>query len=384
MAALAWVLLALVAGATVYSALVVAAAIGFLRVRRPALAHPEPISILKPLSGLDEGLEENLRSFFRQDYPDFELLFAVRNASDPAVAVVEKLRAEFPDIPVQLVLTGEPPWNNPKCYSLDRMLAQARHELIVMSDSDTRVGPELLATLAAEFEDPGLGLASCPYRAVGGRDLWTRLEAVGLNTEMLAGVLADRMLEGVKFGLGPVMAARRKAIAAAGGFAPFQDYLTEDLLIGRRIAERGFRTILSSCVIEHRLGTQTWRANLAHRLRWMRGGQRMRPAGYVGQLFTYPLPLALALWAVRPAWWRVVVAALAVRLAAAWATAVLVVRDGGLPRRPWLLPIQDVLGFGLWIAGFFGRTVTWRGRRYLLNRDGTFQPAGGSSHPLGG
>jgi len=181
-----------------------------------------------------------------------------------------------------------------------------------------------------------------------------------------------------------VMGARRKAIVAAGGFAQFRDYLTEDLLIGRRIAELGYRTILSSCVIEHRLGTQGWRANLAHRLRWIRGGRRMRPAGYMGQLFTYPLPLALALWAVRPGWWPVVVAAVAVRVASAWATAVLVVRDGSLARRPWLLPMQDLLGFGLWVAGFFGKTVTWRGQRYLLNPDGTFRPAGGSSHPLGG
>jgi len=384
MAALAWILLALVAGATVYSALVVVAAIGFLAHPKTALADPQPISILKPLAGLDEGLAENLRSFFRQDYPEFELLFAVREASDPAVAVVEKLRAEFPDVPAQLVLTGEPPWVNPKCYSLDRMLAQARYELVVMSDSDTRVGPDLLATLAAEFGDPGLGLASCLYRAVGGRDLWTRLEAIGLNTEMLAGVLVDGMLEGIKFGLGPVMGARRKAIEAVGGFARFQNYLTEDLLMGRRIAERGFGTILSSCVVEHRLGTQTWRANLAHRLRWIRGGRRMRPVAYVAQLFTYPLPLALALWAVRPGWWPVVGAVVAVRLASAWATAVLVVRDDVILGRPWLLPMQDVMGFSLWIAGFFGKTVAWRGRRYLLNRDGTFQPVGGASHPLGG
>ncbi|HEY1207288.1 MAG: glycosyltransferase [Bryobacteraceae bacterium] len=384
MAAAAWILLALVAGATVYAALVVAAACSYLFRPKPALVHPEPISVLKPLAGLDEGLEENLRSFFRQDYPEFELLFAVRDASDPAVAVVDKLRAEFPHVPARLVLTGEPSWVNPKCYSLDRMLAQARYELIVMSDSDTRVGPDLLATLAAEFGDPGLGLASCPYRAVGGRDFWSCLEAIGLNTEMLAGVLADRILEGVKFGLGPVMGARRKAIEAAGGFAQFQNYLTEDFLIGRRIAERGFRTILSSCVIEHRLGTQGWRENLAHRLRWMRGGRRMRPAGYLGQLFTYALPPALALWAVRPGWWPVAVAALAVRLASAWASAVLVVRDGSILRRPWLLPVQDVLGFSLWIAGFFGNTVTWRGRRYVLNPDGTFRPAAGASSPVGG
>jgi ceramide glucosyltransferase len=376
MAVLAWVLVTLVAGAVAFSALVVGAARSYLALPKPVLVHPQPISILKPLAGLDEGLEDNLRSFFRQDYPEFELLFAVRDASDPAVAVVDKLRAEFPHIPARLVLTGEPPWANPKCYFLDRMLAQARYDLIVMSDSDTRVGPDLLATLAAEFEDPAVGLASCPYRAAGGSDIWSRLEAIGLNTAMLADILADRVLEGVKFGLGPVMAARREAIEAAGGFVQFKDYLTEDFLIGRRIAERGFGTILSSAVIEHRLGTQSLQENLAHRLRWIRGGRRMRPAGYLGQLFTHPLPLALALWAVRPAWWPVAVAALAVRLASAWATAVCILRDRYILRHFWLLPVQDILGFGLWIAGFCGRTVTWRRRRYTLNQDGTFQPVG--------
>lgn len=375
MALLAWILLALVAGATVYSALVVAAARSYLAHPKPVRMDREPVSILKPLAGLDPGLEENLRSFYRQDYPEFELLFAVRDASDPSAAVVERLRQEFPNVPTRLVLTGEPPWVNPKCYSLDRMLAQAAHELIVMSDSDTRVGPDLLARLVAEFGDPRLGLASCPYRAVGGSDIWSCLEAAGLNTEMLAGILADRLLEGIKFGLGPVMGARRKAIEAAGGFVRFKDYLTEDFLIGRRIAERGFDTILSSCVIEHRLGTQGWRENLAHRLRWVRGGRRMRPIGYFGQLFTYPLPLALALAAVKPGWWPVAVAALAVRLVSAWATAVLVARDRFILRHFWLLPMQDILGFSLWIAGFFGRTVIWRGRRYVMNPNGTFEPA---------
>lgn len=382
MAAMAWILLTLVTGAAVYCAVVVLAARDYLAQPKPALLHPVPISVLKPLAGLDEGLEENLRSYFRQDYPNFELLFATRDAGDPAVAVVEKLRAEFPSVPVRLVTTGESPWANHKCYFLDRMLAQTRHELIVMSDSDTRVGPDLLATLAAEFEDPGLGLASCPYRAIGGRDIWSRLEATGMNTEMLAGILADRVLEGVKFGLGPVMAARRKAIEVAGGFVHFKDYLTEDFLIGQRIAERSFGTILSSYVIEHRLGTQTWRASLAHRLRWLRGGRRMRPAGYIGQLFTYPLPLALALWAVRPASWPAVVAALTMRLVAAWVMGIVVLRARFVLRRLWYLPVQDILGFVLWIAGFFGNTVSWRGLRYVVNRDGTFRAAG--ERPGGG
>lgn len=374
MGVVSWLLLALVAGAFVFSLLVVAAARDYKRVRPPALARPEPISILKPLAGLDEGLEENLRSYFRQEYPAFELLFAVHHAADPAAAVVEKLRGEFPDIPARLIVTGEPPWANPKDYSLELMLAQARYDLLVMSDSDTRAGPDMLSAIAAEFQDADLGLASCPYRAVAGRDLWSRLEAVGLNTEMLAGVLAGRLLEGMKFGLGPVMAARRKAIQAIGGFARVKDYPADDFVLGRYIAERGFGAILSSCVVEHRLGTQTWRENLEHRLRWVRACRRMRPAGYFGQVFTYPLPLALLLWAVQPAWWPASALTLAVHALAVGATAGWVVRDRLMRRRWWLVPLEDLLSFAFWIAGFFGNTVSWRGRRYILNRDGTFRP----------
>jgi ceramide glucosyltransferase len=370
---LAWLFLALGLGAAAFSLLVVVAALSYLRVRRPPADRFEPISIFKPLAGLDDGLEENLRSFFRQDYPEFELLFAVRNPADPAAALVEKLRLDFPQVPARLILTGEPPWANPKDYSLELMLAQARHNLLILSDSDTRVGPDMLRALAAELRDESIGLASCPYVAVGGRDLWSRLEAIGLNTELLAGILVARMLEGTKFGLGPVMATRRKAIEAIGGFARIKDYPADDFVLGRFIADAGFRTILSSYLIEHRLGTQTWRSNLDHRLRWIRAQRRMRPAGYLGQLFTYPLPLALALWIVAPGWWPIALAILAVRAAAAWATAGWVLWDRATLHRCWLLPVQDLLGFGLWLAGFFGSTVAWRGERYALNPDGTFE-----------
>jgi ceramide glucosyltransferase len=375
MAVLAWVLLVLVTGAAAFSLLSAIAARAYLGQPKPRLTRPEPISVLKPLAGLDEEIEDNLRSFFLQDYPEFELLFAVRDRSDPAAEVVEKLRAEFPGVPAKLVLTGEPPWANAKDYSLELMLAEARHELVVLSDSDTRVGPDLLATLAAELQDERIGLISCPYRAVGGRDLWSRLEAVGMNTEMLAGVLVDRLIEGMKFGLGPVMGSRKRAIRAMGGFERVKDYPADDLMIGRYIAERGFETILSSYVIEHRLGTQNWRGNLAHRLRWIRAGRRMRAAGYLGQLFTYPLPLVLALWAVRPEWWPAAVAALSIRLVSAWATAVWVLRDIFIIKHLYLLPVQDMAGFGLWIAGFFGQTVAWRGEQYTLRPDGSFELA---------
>ncbi|MGE5647568.1 MAG: bacteriohopanetetrol glucosamine biosynthesis glycosyltransferase HpnI [Acidobacteriota bacterium] len=378
---LAWVLLALVAGAIVFSALALIGAGSYRAVPRPTLVHPVPISILKPLSGLDEGLEDNLRSYFNQDYPDFEILFSARHPDDPAIPVAIALTREYPHIPTRLVLTGEPPYVNAKVYALERMLAEARHDLLVMADSDTRAPRDLLRTLAAEFEDPELGLATCPYRAVPGSDIWSRLEAIGMNTEFLAGILTARLLEGMKFGVGPCMAARRKAIEAMGGFGRFKNYLAEDFEMGRLAAELGYGNILSSAVIEHRIGTHRRSDNFEHRLRWVRSTRRSRPAGYVGQLFTYPVPLALLLAAARPAWWPIAAAALAIRAANIWATAIWILRDPAITRRWWLVPPEELLAFAFWIAGFFGNTVTWRGRRYLLNRDGTFERAGKPHEP---
>ena len=379
---LPWLLLApitvLVAGSLAYCVLTIVAAVRYRGVRpaplrAEALGNAAPISILKPLAGLDDGLEENLRTFFEQDYPDFEILFAVRTADDPAIAVVERLRARYPNVPSRLIVTGEPPYANAKVFSLDRMLATARHDLLVMSDSDIRVTPEMLAVIAAEFQDAKLGLATCPYRAVPGRSFWNTLEAVGLNTEFIGGVLVARMLDGMKFALGPTIAARRATLAGIGGFDAVKDFLAEDFVMGNLAAARGDGVILSSYVIEHRIGAQTLAANLRHRLRWNRSTRRSRPAGYVGQLFTNPLPLALLLWAVKPDWWPLAAATVILRAAAGVATAGYVLRDRLTARLFFLVPLQDLLSFAMWLAGFFGNTILWRGRKYYLRADGKFE-----------
>ena len=365
---------ALVCGALVYCVLTIVAAVRYHSVRPPELRVTAPVSVLKPLAGVDDGLEENLRSFFEQDYPAFEIWFAVRSATDPAIAVVEKLRSAYPQIPSQLIVTGEPPYANAKVYSLDRMLAAARHDLLVMADSDIRVSRVMLRTLAAEFQDPKLGLATCPYRAVPGRSFWNTLEAIGLNTEFIGGVLVARMLDGMKFALGPTIAARRSTLQGIGGFDAVRDFLAEDFVMGKLAAERGDGVILSSYVIEHRIGAQSLAANLRHRLRWNRSTRRSRPAGYVGQLFTIPLPLALLLWVVQPAWWPLAATALCLRAIAGWATAGLVLRDPLTARLFWLVPLQDVISLAMWIGGFFGNTILWRGRKYYLRPDGRFEP----------
>jgi ceramide glucosyltransferase len=356
----------------VYSMLVIVAAQLYLRVHPPLVIDgaAEPISILKPLAGLDQNLESNLRTFFEQDYPRFEIIFAARNADDPAVEVVEKLRAEHPQVSSRLILTGEPPYVNAKVYSLERMLEEAAYDLVVMSDSDIRVTPDLLRAAAAEFRDPGLGIATCPYRAMSGRSFWSKLEAAGMNADFLGGILVARVIEGMHFAVGPTIVARRSALESIGGFKRMKDYLAEDFVLGKLAAEAGQGVILSSYVVEHHIGSSNFRANAAHRLRWARSTRRSRPLGYLGQAVTMPLPWALAMCAVNPAWWPVLPLTLAIRAAAAYTVSTRVLDK----RVNWLLmPLEDVAAFAFWIAGFFGRTIEWRGRRYRLHPDGRFE-----------
>lgn len=370
MATLAILLAALLAGSLVYCLLIVIAARSYLAQKQPPATVHLPISVLKPLSGLDEGFEANLRSFFEQDHPEFELLFAVREEHDPAAAVIRELQAEYPDCPSQLIVTGAPPYPNAKVFSLDRMLAAARYDLLVMSDSDIRVEPGFLASIAAEFADERIALATCPYRAIAGDSIWSTLEAEGMNTEFLAGLLVARMMEGVKFAVGPTLAARRSVLAAIGGFNVLKDYLAEDFVMGKFAAEKGFGVILSRSIVEHRIGSETWKANASHRIRWVRSTRRSRPLGYLGQVFTYPLPVALLACALFPSWWPALAITAVVRAAAAWSTAAWILRT----RPHWLLlPLQDVLSFLFWLAGFFGNTIIWRGRRYYLYTDGRFE-----------
>jgi ceramide glucosyltransferase len=370
--AAAWLLLAIVVGSLVYCILVVVAARRYLAVRPSALQTSIPISILKPLSGADEGLEENLRSFFTLDYPDFEILFAVRTATDPAVAIVESLRREFSSVPSKLLIVGQPPYANAKVFSLDQMMRAAHHEVLVMSDSDIRVTPEMLRVIASEFQESKLGVATCPYRAVAGTSVWSQLEAAGMNTEFIGGVLVARMLEGMKFAVGPTIAARKQAIQAIGGFDRLKEYLAEDFVMGKFAADAGWTVILSSYVIEHRIGSESLATNAAHRLRWARSTRRSRPAGYVGQLFTNPLPLALLLILLKPEWWPVLLITFLIRAVAAYGTAGFVLKDPKAAERWGLIVLQDLLSFAFWIAGFFGNTIVWRGRKYYLQTDGRF------------
>ncbi len=361
----------LLTGSLIYCVLIVVATRRFLAATLPAPGTNPPISILKPLCGHDDGLEENLRSFMVQDYPEYEVLFGVHRSDDSAVAKKKKIIAELSGrIRARIIITGESPIPNAKAFSLNRMVREAHYDVLVMSDSDVRVTPSLLSHLAQELQDDHVGLISCPYRAVPGRSLWSRLEAIGMNTELLGGVMVARMLEGMRFALGCTVAVRRSVLEDMGGFGYLQEFLAEDFVIGQRAAELGHGVLFSSYVIEHRIGSQSMMHNLGHRMRWARSTRRSRPLGYWGQIFTYPLPLALLLCATYPTAWPVLFLTLILRAGAAFATAGNIVRDPITQKEWWLLPVQDVIGFFVWISGFVGDKIVWRNRKCTVLRDG--------------
>lgn len=360
---LGWLAAALAVGSCVFCAIAIVAARSYRR-QQPGRLN-EPVSVLKPLRGVDLGLEENLRSFFEQTHRPFELVFAIQSPSDPATDVVMRLMDAFPRTSARVVFSGPPPegWHNAKCWQLHRAWPQLKHDFVVMSDSDIRVEPGFLSGL-----DPAFDVATCPYRAIGGPSFWSATEAIGMNTEFLAGVLTARLLEGVKFAVGPTLYCRKGVIDAIGGWPELSEFLAEDFVIGQRAAERGYKVGISRQIVEHRLGSEPLRANFAHRLRWYRSTRRSRPAGYVGQLFTMPLPLAALLVAIAPAAWPLAILAFFLRLGAAHATLQIV----NAPQHVPMLMAQDFLSFGFWIAGFFGNSIEWRGRRFDLRADGRF------------
>ncbi len=368
------ILVVLLCGSLIYCLLAITASLIHVRkTGEPGPGDSLPISILKPLAGCDDGLEANLRSFFEQDYSNFELLFAVRHSSDPAATIVRRLAPEYPNVDSNLVITGEPLYPHAKVFSLQCMFNEAKHDVIVMSDSDIRVEKDFCRVVAAEFHNQRAGLVTYPYRAIAGKSLWSRLEAAGMNSDFHAGVLTAVMIEGMNFAVGPTIVARKDVLLAIGGLERVKDYLSsEDFMLGRLAAQLGHTVSLSCHVVEHRIGSQTRRQNFSHRLRWARTARRSRPWGYVGQVFTHPLPLAALACVAHPRIWPLLPLTLLFRSTAAWAVSKRVLRACV----PWhLLPLQDFLAFGFWIAGFFGNSIEWRGNRYLLNRDGTVEPS---------
>jgi ceramide glucosyltransferase len=368
---LSYLFLALLTGALVYCLLAMRGAVLYLRSGAPKLTRYPPVSVLRPMAGAADNTEANLRSVFSQKYPaEFEVLLAVHEESDPAAAIARGVMAAFPDVPARLIVSGVSPLPNAKVWSLRALLPEARHENLLMTDSDIRLEPDCLETVVAELAGPNVALVTCPYRAVGGPKLWSRVEALGLNTDFLAGMLTQRMLNGMDFAIGCTIGTRRGELAAIGGLEYLQRYLAEDFMMGNLMRRAGREVVLSRAVIEHHIGNDAFVPNWKHRLRWARSTRRSRPWGYLGEVFTKPAALGLMVVLAAPRWWPALVLALLFRVALARFTAVRILNSR---TRWWLLPIEDLAGFATWFLGFFGKRILWRGRWLVVARDGSFQ-----------
>ena len=344
-------------------------AVNFFGVRPQHYDEPftPPVSILKPCRGLDPEAYENFASFCRQNYPEFEILFAVGDPKDPAVAAIEQVMRDFPAVPIRLIRSVPAAGPNGKVNKLIQLAKEARYDLLVINDSDVRVTPDYLRKVSAPFRDPRVGAATAMYRAETNGSLGAELEAIGITSEFQVGVLLARQMEGVKFALGATMACTRKALEDIGGFEALALYHSDDYELGSRIAAKGYRVELlrDPVILVH--GPQTMRESVSRHLRAALSTRHARPGGHFGRLLTFGLPWSLMAAAVAPTRWVAVLyigTYVVLRSVTAWIVGVWGLGDRFLQKRMWLVPLRDVAGFFTWVASFFCNQIEWRGSEF--------------------
>jgi len=363
--AIHWLLPALAAAGITYTAL----AALLVREHSPLAAAPgelhPAVTLLKPLCGAQPGLEEDLRSYFRQDYRgSLQILCGVQTRSDPALAVVKKLARDFPGIRADIVVDGTARGRNPKVANLINMFPTATGDILLLSDSDIRVPTHYVDTLVRELRLPGVGAVTCPYRGFAADGWWSRLEAMGIDYGFLPNAMTGTALGLAAPCFGATIGLRRDTLAEIGGFEALSDHLADDYELGRAVRAKGYAVKLSSLVVQHTCTEPSFRALFRHELRWARTIRLLNGIGHAGSVITYPVPLALIASAVTEQGstaLALVGCAVGVRLLLAWR-----IRNGtGAQSGPlWLLPLRDVLSFVVFLASFLGNSVYWRGTRY--------------------
>jgi ceramide glucosyltransferase len=364
-----WIILVGAIAPLGYYAMATIAAWRFFRRPVPPRDFTPPVSIIKPVKGLDREAYENYASFCRQDYPDFEILFNVPDEQDPAIPIIEQLKKDFPERPIRLLIGAEKLGTCNKVNKMVRMVREARHEILVISDSDIRVGPDYLRAVAAPFRDADVGCVTCLYRGLTDNSLASQLEALGNTSDFDAGVLSRWLLGGVDFALGATMATTKTRLAEIGGFEALVDHFTDDYELGHRIHARGYRVVLTNFPVFTVFPTQTMRQCFRHQVRWNLTMRHAQPWGHFGLLLTHGLPWAIAAALVSPSA-GVAVAYLAAylvfRLTMAWTVGVWGVKDSLLRRRMWMVPLRDAFAFIVWLTSFFTRRIEWRGAEFYI------------------
>lgn len=360
----------------VFLVLAIAGCIKFQREARkqmqPAGNRQLPaVSVLKPVHGLEARLKENIESFFRQEYPVYEVLFAADTADDAALDVVREVCQRYPHIPSRILVTGAP-WPNPVVYSFHRLAEAASHDILVTSDSDVEVGPHYLREIIPPMLEQRVGAVTCVYRGKNATGFFSGLTAIGMSVEMTAGVLVANLLEGMRFGLGPTTVVRKDSLAAIGGYAALKDYIAYDFAVGNLIAKAGYRVVLSGHVIDHVVNQKSFLHMWQNQLRWAQTTRYSRPKGHLGTGLIFAMPYgllgffasaALGHWGLGS---LLLAIAIGNRLCEGWQVGWKVVRDPEVRRAPWLYPLRDLLGFAVWAASYLNLRYVWRDSRFEL------------------
>jgi ceramide glucosyltransferase len=380
-----WVAMCGTVTSSIYCLMVIAAAVRFglwkRREERAAATFLPALSVLKPLHGMEPGLERNLESFFEQEYPEFELLFCARHDSDAGLQLAHRVGARYPQVDARYVTCGEPTPNfhNAKVYSLAKLDSVAKHELFITSDADVRVRKDYLLRMAQNLKDPQIGLASCVYLGTTDKGakagFSSQLDAVGKSVEMTSGVLVADMLEGTKFALGASMAVRKESFRAAGGFEELGQFYADDFVLGNRLAAQGVGVRMATHVIRLMVQDTPFGLSFRNQLRWMQSTRRSRPLGHLGSGLTFAVPFGLLglLWGLLSGHALLGLGWLVGMVLNRWlqAGAILgVMGDEDWLRGMLLYPLRDLLGSVLWLGSYGGDKFYYRGKIYRLKHGG--------------
>ncbi|HKW32210.1 MAG TPA: bacteriohopanetetrol glucosamine biosynthesis glycosyltransferase HpnI [Candidatus Acidoferrum sp.] len=366
-------LLLLAAAPLVYYILTTLAAFRFFRRNQPPsrVDYTPPASLLKPVRGVDFGSYENFASFCKQDYPDYEILFAVNDDNDPALPVIRQIMAAFPQVRIRLFTSAEELGANRKVNKLAMLEREAQHDVLVLTDGDVRVDPGYLREVVAPLREKRIGAVTSFYGAIAQDNFGAKLEAIGAASDFFAGVLMARWKEGIRFALGASIATTKEWVRKMGGFESIADTLADDYELGLRIANAGGEIVLSPEPVWTMYPAQTFHGFWDHQLRWARTVRLCRPLSYLGLLFTQGLPWTLLAVLFAPTAWiavAYVVGYLVLRFAMAWTVGVWGVKDQVLWRNLWLVPIRDAIYFVVWLASFGSNRIRWGSVEYAIQK----------------
>ena len=365
-------LLVVAAAPLVYYVMAIIAALRFFRRERSRerVNFTPPVSLLKPVRGVDFGSYQNFASFCRQDYPNYEVLFAVNDSADPAVPLIQRLITEFPERHIRLFVGAERLGANRKVNKLARLTSEAQHEILAITDGDVRVGRDYLREIVAPLADEKVGAVTSFYRGIAQKNLYAELEAIGASSDFFAGVLVAEWMEGMSFALGASVVTTKRRVDQIGGFQAIANMHSDDYELGHRICRAGGKIVLSHESVWTMYPAQSLGGFWQHQVRWVRTVRLCRPLSFVGLLFTHGLPWAVLAALISPASWLAAAylcAYLLLRFAEAGVVGIWGVGDNVLRQRLWLLPLRDAVYLFVWIASFASNRITWGGEEYTMH-----------------